>query len=129
MIKMKTHPVIIIIIFAVLCINVISYIDRIGYEKKAQMFHSERQQTEELKIILREAGKDQTMDNIKTIAGSRNEFKVESVLISKPYTTMGADKKALKVNETILLFKDGVFEYEIEANTTNHQQLSQKNSK
>ncbi len=114
------HPIAIIIPIIVICINIITYIDRAEHEKKARLFYPINQQTEELNRILEQSGTDRSLKNIKAIAESNSDFKVKSIVISKPYTTLGADKIALKVNQTILLFKNGQYYFEIKPDKSTH---------
>jgi hypothetical protein len=109
----KVHPVAIIIPIAVILMNIIMYIDRAKQEKEYQLFFPKDRQTEELKIILEQSRSDRSLENIKAIAESNSDFKVDSIVLSKPYTSFGVDRIALRVNDTILLFKDGIFSFEI----------------
>lgn len=70
--------------------------------------------------ILRESEADTSFESIKRLAIARfGSDVVRSVEVSDTHTDWGADTEGLKVNETLFLFKDGVY-YGSKANLPMH---------
>ncbi len=76
--------------------------------------------TSEVEEILRESQADTSYESIKRLAIARfGSDTVSSVEVSDAHTDWGADRQGLKVNETLFLFKDGVY-YGSKANLPMH---------
>src|SRR5690554_4156336 len=76
--------------------------------------------TSEVEGILRESEADTSLESIKRLAIARfGSDAVRSVEVSDTHTEWGADRKGLKVNETLFLFKNGVY-YGSKANLPMH---------
>lgn len=76
--------------------------------------------TSEVEGILRESEADTSFESIKRLAIARfGRDTVRSVKVSDTHTDWGADREGIKVNETLFLFKDGVY-YGSKANLPMH---------
>jgi hypothetical protein len=76
--------------------------------------------TSEVENILKLAAEDASIENIKEIAiGEFGEESVHFVDLQGKFNEFGSDNIALGVNETLLLFKGGVY-YGSKANLPNH---------
>jgi len=66
--------------------------------------------TSEIEAILRDSGADTSFEGIKRLAIDRfGSEAVRAVEVSDIYIKWGSDRTGLKVNESLLLFKDGVY--------------------
>ena len=76
--------------------------------------------TSEVEGILRKSEADTSFESIKHLAIARfGSDTVHVVEVSDIHIDWGADREGLKVNETLLLFKDGVY-YGSKANVPMH---------
>jgi len=66
--------------------------------------------TSEIEAILRNSGADTSFEGIKRLAiGRFGSEAVRAVEVSDIHIKWGSDRNGLKVNESLLLFKDGVY--------------------
>ena len=66
--------------------------------------------TSEIEAILRDSGTDTSFEGIKRLAIDRfGSEAVRSVEVSDVHIEWGSDRTGLKVNESLLLFKDGIY--------------------
>ncbi|MFL1465098.1 hypothetical protein [Marinobacter sp. HN1S83] len=66
--------------------------------------------TSEIEAILRNSGADTSFESIKRLAIDRfGSEAVRAVEVSDSHIKWGSDRNGLKVNESLLLFKDGVY--------------------
>ena len=65
--------------------------------------------TSDIEKILVSSGNDLSIDSIKNISINLNMKPVIEVNATPEQISYGADKNALRVNNTILLFKDGLY--------------------
>ncbi len=76
--------------------------------------------TSEVEGILKESRADTSIEGVQRLAIARfGSDSVQMVEVADIHFESGADKKGLQVNETLLLFKDGVF-YGSKANLPMH---------
>ena len=75
--------------------------------------------TDEIESILKESNADVSFTNIKSLAKERFGSGVEIIELTEPYSNIGFDKKVIKVNETLLFFKNGTYSGS-KANLPNH---------
>ena len=75
--------------------------------------------TNEIESILKESNADISFTNIESLAKNRFGSGVEIVELTESNLHLGLDKKVIKVNETLLFFKNGIYSGS-KANLPNH---------
>ena len=75
--------------------------------------------TSDVEKILKESDADISFSKLAEMAINRPELYMKVIELTDDELSSGTDKKSIKINETVLLFKDGVYTGS-KANLPNH---------
>ena len=104
--KKITISLVLIVLLISVSLNIYFYQE---YKKYQDRWLNQFITTSEIESLLKHSGIDTSFNNIYQIAESLYGDSVKEVTVSEPVTNWGADVRAIGVNDSLLLFKDGLY--------------------